>query len=85
MTLKPDDLRTTIIITTPNCSSGKCYKFTLIHQETEHTAKNINKRARMYCCRSPPSAGNYISPSATTVSIKSLQTETDGLIQKVPS
>jgi len=39
-----------------------------------------------------PSAGNYISPSATTVSIpnvdsylKSFQTESDGLFQKVPS
>jgi hypothetical protein len=42
--------------------------------------------------QSLPSAGNYISPSATTVSIpnvdsyfKSLETESDGLIQKVPS
>jgi hypothetical protein len=103
LTLKPDDLRTRIITATPTCPSGKCYKFTLILQETEHTMKDINKHACMYCCRSMkyktrqsdqslPSAENYISPSAATVSIpnvdsylKSLQTESDGLILKVPS
>jgi len=80
MTLKLDDLRTRIITITPTCSSGRLYEFTLIHQETEHTVKDINKHACMYCWRSKkyktrqsdqclPSAGNYISPSATTVSI----------------
>jgi hypothetical protein len=37
--LKPADLWTRIITATPTCSSGKCYKFTHIHQQIEHIAK----------------------------------------------